>query len=206
LSRSQTAAALFWAGTGGVQQWVQAGVAIAEGANLSTLENARLFALLTVSVADTFIGVWDSKYEYDLWRPVTAIQMGDLDGNPLTTGDANWLPLITTPAYPSYISGASGVGGASSTILAAFLGDAHNLCMTGTAGTRCWSSFSAAAPDFGNSRLWGGIHFDFDDDAGLLLGQEVAGFTLASPAFDVVPEPATWAMMILGFGLARGVS
>ena len=196
----QTTAAQFWAGTAGVQQWVQAGLDIVEPEGLSTLENARLFAMLTVSVADTLIGVWDSKFEYDLWRPVTAIHTDD--GNPLTTADGAWLSLIGNPSYPAYASGLSGVAGASSTILAAFLGDAHNFCMTGTAGTRCWSSFSEAALDGASSRLWGGIHFRFDNETGLLMGQDIASFTIASTAFDVVPEPATWAMMILGFGLA----
>src|SRR4029450_9830172 len=81
----------------------------------------------------------------------------------------------------------------------------HNFCMPGTAGTRCWSSFSEAAQDFANSRLWGGIHFDYDDDAGLLLGQQVASFALASSAFDTIPEPATWAMLIVGFGAIGAV-
>lgn len=198
-TEDQTAAALFWAGTGGVQQWVQAGVAIAETSGLSTIENARLFALLNVSVADALIGVWDSKFEYDLWRPITAIRTDD--GNPLTTADAGWLPLINTPPYPGYASGLSGVAGASSYILAAFLGDDHNFCLTAGGNTRCWASFNEAALDGANSRLWGGIHFGFDNEAGLFLGQQVAGYVLGSDAFDLVPEPSTWAMMILGFGL-----
>jgi hypothetical protein len=196
----QSAAALFWAGTAGVQQWVQSGLSVAETAGLSTIENARLFALLNVSVADTFIGVWDSKFEYDLWRPITAIRTDD--GNALTTADANWLSLINAPAYPGYAGGLSGVAGASSTILATFLGDAHNFCLTAGANTRCWTSFSEAALDGANSRLWGGIHFRFDNETGLLMGQQIANYTLASNAFDAVPEPATWAMMIVGFGLA----
>jgi hypothetical protein len=196
----QTAAALYWAGVLPTQ-WVQAGLSVAETSGLSTLENARLFALLNTSLADTFIGVWDSKFEYDLWRPITAIHNDD--GNPLTALDVTWTPLLNTPPYPSYISGLSGVNGASSTVLASLLGDAHSFCMTTAAtGTRCWGSFSEAASEGANSRMWGGIHFRFDDDAGLLLGQQVAGYVLSTHAFDAAPEPAAWAMMILGFGLS----
>jgi hypothetical protein len=202
-SADQTAAALFWAGTAGVQQWVQSGVSIAETQGLSTIENARLFALLNVSVADALIGVWDSKFEYDLWRPITAIRTDD--GNPLTAADPNWSSLINAPAYPGYAGGLSGVAGASSAVLAAFLGDDHNFCVTAGANTRCWTSFSEAALDGANSRLWGGIHFRFDNEAGLLIGEQVANYVLASNAFDAVPEPATWAMMIVGFGMAGAV-
>jgi hypothetical protein len=74
--------------------------------------------------------------------------------------------------------------------------------MTAGANTRCWTSFSEAALDGATSRMWGGIHFRFDNETGLLMGQEIAGFTLASSAFDTVPEPTTWTMMILGFGFA----
>jgi hypothetical protein len=200
-SLDQTTAAQFWAGTAGAQQWVQAGVSIAETAGLSTIENARMFALLTTSIADTFIGVWDSKFEFDFWRPYTAIHTLD-DGNPLTTADLTWTPLINTPSYPGYAGGLSGFNGAGSTILTSFLGDAHSFCMAGSAGSRCWNSFSEAALDGANSRLWGGIHFRFDNEQGLALGQNVARYALASSVFDAVPEPATWLMMILGFGLA----
>jgi hypothetical protein len=196
----QTAAALFWAGTTGVTEWVQAGVSVAEGANLSTIENARLFALMNVAVADTLIGVWDSKYEYDLWRPYTAIHTDD--GNPLTTMDASWTSLINAPPYPGYAGGLSGVAGASSTILAALLGDDHDFCMTAGGTTRCFTSFTDAALEGATSRLWGGIHFRFDNEAGLLLGQQVGDYALSTDAFDNVPEPASWALMILGFGLS----
>jgi hypothetical protein len=202
-TKDQTDAALFWAGTAGAQQWVQAGVSIAGTAGLSTLDNARLFALLSTSIADAVIGVWDSKYEYDYWRPYTAIHTDD--GNPLTNADLSWTSLITSPSYPGYAGGLSGVNGAGSTILASILGDAQSFCMTGTAGSRCFDSFTGTALDGANSRLWGGIHFRFDNEQGLLLGQRVANFTLASIAFDPVPEPGTWAMMVLGFGFLGAV-
>jgi PAP2 superfamily protein/PEP-CTERM motif-containing protein len=198
----QSAAAKFWEAASGTAPWIKAGLGVAETSNLSTLENARLFAVLSVAVADSVIAIWDAKYEYDYWRPVTAIHAGAFDGNAGTTADLAWLPFLTTPPHPSYISGHSGVGSAAATVLAAFLGDSHNFCLTANALTRCWGSFNEAALDGANSRLWGGIHWRFDNENGFAVGQNVANYTLASSAFDAVPEPATWAMMIVGFGFA----
>lgn len=200
-SADQSASANFWAQAGGTAPWLQAGLGVAQTAGLSSIENARLFALLSTSVADAVIGIWDAKYEYDFWRPITAIRNGDLDGNPDTVGDAGWTPYITTPNHPSYISGHSGVAGAASTILADFLGDTHDFCLMAAGLSRCWDSYSDAALDAANSRLWGGIHYRFDNEAGLALGKEIAHYALDSRAFDAAPEPASWAMMILGFGL-----
>lgn len=188
----QTDAANLWAAASGLSPWLKNGVAVAETANLSTLENARLFALLATTVADTSIAMWDAKYEYDFWRPVTAFAADGLA----------WSPLITTPNHPSYVSGHSGQSAAAAAILSAFLGDAHDICFTGAGLSHCFTSFTDAANEAANSRIWGGIHWRFDSEAGLILGREVADYALASHAFDAVPEPSTWAMAILGFGLA----
>lgn len=201
----QSAAATFWAQASGTAPWLQAGLGVAQGAGLSSIENARLFALISTSIADSVIGIWDAKYEYDFWRPVTAIAQGDFDGNALTTGDALWTPFITTPNHPSYISGHSGVASAGATILEDYFGDAHNFCLLASGLTRCWDSFSGAALDAANSRLWGGIHWSFDNEAGTALGRQVAEYALQSGAFDAVPEPASWGLMILGFGCAGAV-
>lgn len=201
----QSASAKFWAQASGTAPWLQAGLGVAEGAGLSSIENARLFALISTSIADSVIGVWDAKYEYDFWRPITAIRAGDVDGNDLTTGDAGWTPFITTPNHPSYISGHSGVASAGATILKDFFGDSHDFCLLSSGLTRCFDSFSGAALDAANSRLWGGIHWRFDNEAGTALGRQVGEYALRSSAFDAVPEPAAWALMILGFGFSGGM-
>lgn len=197
----QSAAAAFWVQASGTAPWLKAGLGIAETSGLPSIENARLFALISTSIADAVIGVWDAKYEYDFWRPITAIRAGDADGNDLTVGDIGWTPFIVTPNHPSYISGHSGVSGAGSAILSSFFGDAHDFCLMASGLTRCFNSFSGAAEDAANSRLWGGIHWRFDNEAGLALGRGVGAYVLASRAFDAVPEPASWTMMLLGFGL-----
>lgn len=205
LSRSgdQTAAAQFWAtpGASGTGPWVQAGIDASLVDGLSTIENATLFALLSTSVADAIIAVWDAKYHYDFWRPVTAIHGGGLDGNAATIADASWMPLIGTPAHQSYISGHSAVAASATTILGSIFGDDTPFCLASGLLNRCWASYSASAFDAANSRLWGGIHWGFDNEAGLIAGQQAAQFAIDGLAFDAVPEPASWALMIAGFGL-----
>lgn len=201
----QSASANFWVAAAGAAPWLQAGLGAVEGDGLSTLENARIFALITTSVADAVIGIWDAKYAYDYWRPVTGIRNGDLDGNAGTVGDLTWTPYITTPNHPSYISGHSAIAAAASTVLGGLLGDSQTFCMTASAMTRCWDSYSDAAQDAADSRLWGGIHWRFDNEAGLALGAQVGAYALAARTFQAVPEPSTWAMMIVGFGAAGAV-
>lgn len=198
----QTASALFWAGAAGTGPWIQAGIDGAQAKGLSTIENARLFGLLSVAIADASIATWDAKYTYDYWRPVTAIRLADLDGNAATISDPNWTPLIVTPPHPSYMSAHAAVAGTAGTILGAFLGDANPFCLTAGANSRCWTGYDAAALDAANSRLWGGIHWSFDNTVGLDVGQSLGRYALGSGAFQAVPEPMSWALMITGFGLA----
>jgi hypothetical protein len=152
-------------------------------------ENARLFALLNVSLADAGIVCWDSKYHYKVWRPVTAIRNADRDGNPDTRADPGWNSLLDTPPFPSYTSGHSTFSGAAARALADFFGtDAIGFTVgsDGLPGTeRTFASFSEAAREAGRSRVYGGIHYEFDNRVGLALGRAVAeevGRTRMSPA------------------------
>ena len=101
-------------------QWNRALRAIANKHVHRTGDSARLFALANLSVADALITSWDSKKFYVFWRPITAINEGDNDGNPRTAGDVTWLPLLATPNYPDYSSGANGVTGAFTTLARLF--------------------------------------------------------------------------------------
>jgi hypothetical protein len=199
----QTASAAFWNPGNGLT-WLQLGLNAVEGEGLSTIENARLFGLLGVGFADSQIAGFDAKYSYDFWRPVTAIKEGDTDGNPLTIGDPNWTPLNVTPAHPSYISTLSAISAVGSTTLTSVIG-AKPVCLTIGVSNRCWSSFEEAALDAASSRVWGGIHYSFDGSAGLQVGNQIAAKALAGRALQPVPEPATWAMMILGFAFVGSV-
>ena len=195
----QSDAALFWEKATGPGPWVRAAIDRAEAGGLSTLDNARLFARLTASIQDATVAVWDSKYEYDYWRPVTGIRAADLDGNPDTAQDAAWTPFIVTPPHPSYVSAHAGVSGTASVLLADAFGDSGSFCLAAAGLSRCWGGFTAAALDAANSRLWGGIHWRFDNENGLALGQQVAAYTLGVDTFGAVPEPTSWALMITGF-------
>src|SRR5262245_45501275 len=120
----QTEIARFWFGGAGTftsgGYWNQIAQEVAQARGNSLVENARLFALLNLAQADAYFAVWDAKYTYNFWRPVTAIRAADTDGNDATTPDPGWTPLLVTPNFPSYVSGHSGHSAAAAAALAAF--------------------------------------------------------------------------------------
>jgi hypothetical protein len=178
----QTEIALFWADGPGTAtppgHWLVIAQEVSEQRGLGLLDNARLFALLGMTEADAGIVSWDHKYYYDNWRPVTGIQHADEDGNPDTVADPGWLPLIATPPFPTYTSGHSTFSGAGARLLALFFGgDSHAFSTTsdGLPGvTRQFSSFSQAGEEAGQSRVYGGIHWQYDNTVGLSSGRALA--------------------------------
>ena len=177
----QTEIALFWADGAGTEtppgHWnhIAQDVAAARGNTLE--QNARLFALLNMAMADAAICAWDSKYTYNNWRPVTAIRNADLDGNDLTQSDTNWVSFIVTPPFPDYVSGHATFSGAAATVLAMFYGTDEVPFTTGSdflpGVTRSFTSFSQAAEEAARSRVYGGIHFQFASDDGLTAGMGI---------------------------------
>ncbi len=150
---------------------------------LSLVSDARVFALLNIATADALISCWDAKYTYNLWRPVTAIRAADTDGNPATVPDAGWTPLLVTPNFPSYTSAHSTVSGAAAEVLTALFG-AHNHFTVGSESlpgvTRSFDSFNAAAAEAGQSRIYGGIHYQFDNQNGLASGHALGEFVVGN--------------------------
>ena len=148
---------------------------------LSLVSDARLFALLNIATADALISCWDAKYAYNLWRPVTAIRAADTDGNPDTEPDATWTPLLATPNFPSYTSAHSTVSAAAAGVLTALFGADYHFTV-GSEGlpgvTRSFDSFDAAAAEAGRSRIYGGIHYQFDNVTGLAAGAAVADYVV----------------------------
>jgi membrane-associated phospholipid phosphatase len=181
-SADQSELALFWAGNTPLY-WNRIASQISASRALSLTENAHLFALLNVSMADAGIACWDAKYRYVYWRPITAIRLGDTDGNAGTDPDSNWVPWLDsfptgTPAHPEYPSGHSTVSGAAAYILTSAFGDntPFNVTSDVWAGTRSFSSFSAAVAEIADARVFGGIHFRTSCVRGNALGQSVAAY------------------------------
>jgi hypothetical protein len=154
---------------------------------LGSLDSARLFAMTWTGYGDAFIGCMDAKYHYNFWRPVTAIQEGDSDGNSATTGDLSWLPLATTPNHPEYPAAHGCVTGALSSILAGYFGtSAVALHVTATyavppalgggtvTATRSFNSTDDLLQEVQMARIYGGMHFRHSILQGTSLGQKVA--------------------------------
>jgi hypothetical protein len=172
--------ARFYAAAPPTQVWNQAAqqVSAAQGRSLS--QNARAFALLNMAIRDALVSVFDMKYFYVRWRPVTAIRAGDTDGNQGTDADVSWTPLITTPSFPSYASAHGSASGAAREVLErVFDAGRHDITLT-TPGlpavTLHYRHFREITDDIDDARVYGGIHFRFDQEAGGRLGRSVGAY------------------------------
>ena len=144
-------------------------------------ENARLLATLNLAIADAVISCWDAKYNYEFWRPVTAIGLADTDGNPETIQDTTWTPLVTTPAFPEYTSGHSSIAGAAATVLADYFGEETPFMLESPAlegWVRFYPNFSTALDEVADARVFAGIHFRAACVVGTTTGSDVAAFVL----------------------------
>jgi hypothetical protein len=174
----QSELALFWAGNTPLY-WNRIAAQLSAARELTLAENAHLFALLNVTMADAAIACWDGKYRYVFWRPITAIRAG------LTPADADptWVPWLDffpagTPAHPEYPSGHSTVSGSAAFILSAAFGENTAFTVTSDVrpGTRSFSSFSDTVAEIANARVFGGIHFRTSCVRANTLGRAVADY------------------------------
>jgi hypothetical protein len=188
----QTQIAYFWEDGAGTAtppgHWQVIAQQMAEMFGNDLLENARLFALLSMTQADAAICSWDHKYFYDHVRPYTAITSeADDDGNPATAEDPTWFNLIPTPPFPTYTSGHSTFSGGSARMLGHFFStDDVDFCAPSpdpqrwptqlTGVVRCWNHLSQAAEEAGQSRIYGGIHWQYDNQGGLSSGRALADY------------------------------
>src|ERR1700746_1500870 len=173
----QTQIGKFW--NGNIQDfWNEIAQTAVLAHHLDLEHSARLFALLHISLADTPIAFFDAKYTYNFWRPVTAVELADTDGNPLTDPNPTWLPLSTkTAPDPSYPGAPRAISKAGATVLSFYFGDqfTFDVSSESLAGvTRHFPSFSGAAEEAGLSRIYAGQHFRTDHIAGKDLGEQVA--------------------------------
>jgi hypothetical protein len=148
---------------------------------LDLWSNARLFGLLNLTIADGYISTFEAKYFYNFWRPVTAIRAGDLDGNPCTIADPEWTSFLVTPPIPDNSSGHAVAGAGAAHVLAQFF-DNDDIHFTTTSGapfpgiTRSFTSFSQAAQENADSRVYAGIHFRSATRDGLKQGAKVGRY------------------------------
>lgn len=178
----QTQIALFWADGPGTAtppgHWNVIAQDVSRRQGLSPADNARAFALLNLALADAAIAAWDMKYTYHEWRPISGIRLADQDGNNRTEPDPNWEPLVPTPPFPDYVSGHSTFSTAGAEMLSLVFGN-DRISFTTTSDDlpgvqRSFTSFSAAAEEAGESRIFGGIHWAHADKDGAKAGRQLA--------------------------------
>jgi hypothetical protein len=180
----QTEAVRFWSQANFTPSWNQAARQLSASKGLGLADNARLFALLNMGIANVFIADWDAKFHYNFWRPVTAIRNGDQDGNDATERDAGWTPLNATPMHPEYPSAAAIVSGVSAGILESVFGTGPlPFTITDYANpslTRPFQSVAQMAEEQREVRVWGGIHYRnslvVSDD----MGRKIAAYLVAN--------------------------
>jgi MYXO-CTERM domain-containing protein len=163
---------------------------ISKEQNLTLAERARLFAQLNIAMSDARVAVWDSKYFYSAWRPITAIVTGDGAEDDGSTTDAEWVPYLATPAHPEYPSGHSTTGAAAVAVLKAWFGDEVPFTVASESlpeVTRSYTTLSQAALENGRSRIYGGIHFNYANLAGQQLGKSVGEHVLATQLLELPP-------------------
>jgi hypothetical protein len=181
---AQSDAVRFWTQSNLAPAWYQAATQISARKGLALAENARLFALMSMGLANCFIVDWDAKFQYNFWRPLTAIRNGDQDGNDATERDAGWLPLNATPMHPEYPSQAGINAGAVRGILESVFGNGpESFAATDIADARLsrqFTSFAQMDQEQKEVRIWGGIHFRNSLEIGETMGRKIADQLVAN--------------------------
>jgi len=157
---------------------------VAKDPTREVTQNARLFAAVTQATDDAFIAVFDAKYYYAFWRPITAIRNGDLDGNPATERDPSWLPFIDTPMHPEYPCAHCIVASTVATVLRAELGAGSMPILTTTSPTaggaaRSWSNLDDFVREVAEARIYDGVHYRHSTEVAVAMGKRVGELAVA---------------------------
>jgi hypothetical protein len=157
---------------------------IASSKNMDLVDCARLYALTAMAASDAFIAVFEAKYAYNLWRPVTAIRNADLTSNPATPREASWLPLGTTPMHPEYPCAHCIVASAVSNVLQIVagneVGEITLVSPTAPGVTRKWTRLQDYSDEVSNARIYAGFHYRFSTEAGKDMGKKIAELTVGT--------------------------
>jgi len=180
----QTAIARFWAtALPDVHMGIVRSVDVGQGREIT--RNARLYAAVTAAVNDAEIAVFDAKYHYQFWRPITAIRNGDRDGNNATERDADWTPLIVTPVQPEYPCAHCIVASTIGAMIRAEVGKdplpvLKTTSNTAPGVTRQWNRTEDVVQEVSNARMWDGVHYRNSCEVGVKMGEQVAGVVAAA--------------------------
>jgi hypothetical protein len=183
-TETQAEAVRFWTQTNLAPAWFQAARQLSDSKGLALADNARLYALLAMGLANAFITDWDAKFHYNFWRPVTAIRNGDFDDNAATERDAGWTPLNATPMHPEYPSQAGINVGATAGVLESVFGTGPaNFTATDIADPRLqrrFGSIAQMAEEQQMVRICGGIHFRNSLEVGNAMGRKIAAHLVSN--------------------------
>jgi len=162
--------------------------------HLDLIDSARFMALFAVTLTDAYIAVFDAKYHYEFWRPVTAIRNADLDDNPATVPDATWQPLDATPMHPEYPCAHCILSGAAQVVLESLaagqpMPELSLTSPTAPGVTHRWSNLDDFTTEVANARIWAGFHYRFSTRVGTALGRQVAQYVLNN-TMEPVPKTA----------------
>ena len=177
----QTQIASFWEAT---LPPVYTGIvlSIADVPDREITQNARLFAAVSQAADDALVAVFDAKYHYNFWRPVTAIRNGDLDGNDATERDASWTPFIETPMHPEYPCAHCTVAGAVGTVIQAEIGTGSAALTTTSylvkGSSRKWAKIEEFMQEVSTARIYDGVHFRNSTEVGTALGKQVGALAV----------------------------
>jgi hypothetical protein len=147
-------------------------------------ENAHLLAVAGMAMDDAAIAVFDAKYAYNFWRPITAIRNGDLDGNDATARDPGWAPFIETPMHPEYPCAHCIVSGSLGAVLEAEIGGGtmpklSSMSPTAPGAVRTWTSVSDFVQEVAVARIYDGVHYRNSTEVGTEMGKKIGGLAAA---------------------------
>lgn len=187
----QTTIARFWFFTG-PRTYNAIVRQIATNRKMDLVDCARLYALTAVTTADAFIAVFEAKYAYNLWRPITAIRNADLTSNPATPREASWQPLGTTPMHPEYPCAHCIVSSAVATVLQHVVGDeAGEIALTSPTApgvTRKWTRLQDYSDEVSRARIYAGFHYRFSTEAGKEMGRKIGELAASTQMLGAVAE------------------